>query len=110
MKKKIAVYKLTCFIVLLVALVTALYFGAYDFNHSVFEIVSTYFKTVTHSVDSFVLIVLRILRILMAIFTGAALSSTGTSLKGLFKCPLASPDLVGVSPGAVLFTAYTFVF
>ncbi len=54
MKKKIAVYKVSFFIILLVALVTALYLGAYDFNHSVFEIVSTYFKTQTHTADSFV--------------------------------------------------------
>ncbi len=110
MKKKIAVYKLTFFIVLLVALVTALYLGAYDFNHSVFEIVSTYFKTKTHTADSFVLIELRIPRILMAILTGAALYITGTSLQGLFKNPLASPDLIGITSGAVLFAALTIVF
>ena len=110
MKKKIAVYKVAFFIVLLVALVTALYLGAYDFNQSVFEIVSTYFNTKTHTADSFVLIELRIPRILMAILTGAALAISGTSLQGLFKNPLASPDLIGITSGAVLFAALTIVF
>ncbi len=110
MKKKIAVYKVSFFIILLVALITALYLGAYDFNHSVFEIVSTYFKTQTHTADSFVLIELRIPRILMAILTGAVLSICGTSLQGLFKNPLASPDLIGITSGAVLFAALTIVF
>ena len=110
MKKKVAVYKVSFFIVLLVALVTALYLGAYDFNHSVFEIVSTYFNTNTHTADSFVLIELRIPRILMAILTGAALAISGTSLQGLFKNPLASPDLIGITSGAVLFAALTIVF
>lgn len=110
MKKKVAVYKVAFFIVLLVALVTALYLGAYDFNQSVFEIVSTYFNTNTHTADSFVLIELRIPRILMAILTGAALAISGTSLQGLFKNPLASPDLIGITSGAVLFAALTIVF
>lgn len=110
MKKKIAVYKLTFFIILFVALVTALYLGAYDFNYSVFEIASTYFKTQTYTADSYVLIELRIPRILMAMLTGAALSITGTSLQGLFKNPLASPDLIGITSGSVLFAALTIVF
>lgn len=49
MKKKVAVYKTTFYVVLVIALVTALYMGAYDFNHSVFEIVSTYLKTKNHT-------------------------------------------------------------
>ncbi|WCM41973.1 iron ABC transporter permease [Flavobacterium sp. CBA20B-1] len=110
MKKKIAVYKRLFYIVLLVALVTALYLGAYDFNTSITEIISTYFSTRTHTPDSFVLIELRIPRILMAILTGAALAISGTSLQGLFKNPLASPDLIGITSGAVLFAALTIVF
>ncbi|MBA5793752.1 iron ABC transporter permease [Flavobacterium sp. xlx-214] len=110
MKKKIAVYKLAFFVLLTVAFVTALYLGAYDFNQSMVEIISTYLKTKTHTADSFVLIELRIPRILMAILTGAALAISGTSLQGLFKNPLASPDLIGITSGAVLFAALTIVF
>lgn len=110
MKKKIAVYKLAFFVLLTVAFVTALYLGAYDFNQSMIEIISTYLKTKKHTADSFVLIELRIPRILMAILTGAALAISGTSLQGLFKNPLASPDLIGITSGAVLFAALTIVF
>lgn len=108
--KKIAVYKISFFVVLIIAFVTALYLGAYDFNQSVYEIISTYLKTKTHTADSFVLIELRIPRILMAILTGSALAISGTSLQGLFKNPLASPDLIGITSGAVLFAALTIVF
>lgn len=110
MMKKIAVYKISFFVVLIIAFVTALYLGAYDFNQSVYEIISTYLKTKTHTADSFVLIELRIPRILMAILTGSALAISGTSLQGLFKNPLASPDLIGITSGAVLFAALTIVF
>lgn len=108
--KKIAVYKISFFVVLIIAFVTALYLGAYDFNDSIFGIISTYLKTKTHTADSFVLIELRIPRILMAILTGSALAISGTSLQGLFKNPLASPDLIGITSGAVLFAALTIVF
>ena len=110
MKKKIAVYKAAFYLILISALVAALYLGAYDFNDSIFDIVSTYLKTGTHTPDSFVLIELRIPRILMAILTGAALAISGASLQGLFKNPLASPDLIGITSGAVLFAALTIVF
>lgn len=110
MKKKIAVYKVTFYLILISALITALYLGAYDFNDSIYEIVSTYLKTGTHTPDSFVLIELRIPRILMAVLTGAALAISGASLQGLFKNPLASPDLIGITSGAVLFAALTIVF
>src|SRR5690554_7403465 len=82
MKNKIAVYKAAFYLILIGALITALYLGAYDFNDSIYEIVSTYLKTGTHTPDSFVLIELRIPRILMAILTGAALAICGTSLQG----------------------------
>jgi len=45
----------------------------------------------------------------MAILTGAGLAICGTSLQGLFKNPLASPDLIGITSGAVLFAAVTIV-
>lgn len=106
---KIAVYKYGFLGLLVLAIISALYLGAYDFSDSVPEILSTYFQTQEHSSDSYVLIELRIPRILMAIFTGAGLAICGTSLQGLFKNPLASPDLIGITSGAVLFAAVTIV-
>lgn len=110
MRKKIAVYKVLFYLLLILALVAALYLGAYDFNQSLIEIITTYLKIGEHTPDSFVLIELRIPRILMAILTGAALAISGASLQGLFKNPLASPDLIGITSGAVLFAALTIVF
>ena len=106
---KIAVYKYGFLGLLVIAIISALYLGAYDFSDSIPGILSTYFQTQEHSSDSYVLIELRIPRILMAIFTGAGLAICGTSLQGLFKNPLASPDLIGITSGAVLFAAVTIV-
>ena len=45
---------------------------------------------------------LRLPRILLAIITGAALSTAGASFQGVFRNPLAEPYLLGVSAGAGL--------
>lgn len=42
----------------------------------------------------------RLPRILMAVFTGAALSVSGVMLQGVFKNPLVSPTIMGVTAGA----------
>jgi iron complex transport system permease protein len=43
----------------------------------------------------------RVPRALMALLVGAALAMAGTLLQGLTRNPLASPDIIGVSEGAV---------
>ncbi len=43
---------------------------------------------------------IRLSRILLAIFIGAMLASTGAVMQGLFRNPLADPSLIGVSGGA----------
>lgn len=109
MTKKIAIYNHSFLALLLIALLVSLFLGAYEFQTSALESVAHYWNTGEHSSDSYVLIELRIPRLLMALFTGAGLAICGTSLQGLFKNPLASPDLIGITSGAVLFAAITIV-
>ena len=47
-----------------------------------------------------ILLDIRLPRILLAIFVGAVLASTGAVMQGLFRNPLADPSLIGVSSGA----------
>lgn len=79
--------------------------------------------TVSPTITSIVFNV-RLPRIIAAIIVGAALSIAGASFQGLFKNPLVSPDLLGVSNGAgfgaalaiilsfgnVLTQAFAFIF
>jgi iron complex transport system permease protein len=44
--------------------------------------------------------VLRLPRVLLAVFVGIALGISGTALQGVMRNPLVGPDLVGVSSGA----------
>jgi iron complex transport system permease protein len=47
-----------------------------------------------------VLFIIRIPRILLTIMVGAALSASGAAFQGLFKNPMVSPDILGVSSAA----------
>lgn len=55
-----------------------------------------------------VLLELRLPRVVLAAAVGAALAIGGASLQGLFRNPLAEPQLIGVSAGAAL-GAITFI-
>lgn len=49
-----------------------------------------------------VLLSIRVPRVLAAVLVGAALAAAGAAYQGLFRNPLVSPDILGVSTGAGL--------
>lgn len=102
------------FSVLLLVILAAvsMYMGVYVFEkHSFIEL----FKGIIaddgsiSQGDRFVMMDLRLPRIIMAVLIGSALAVSGTCLQGMFKNPLASPDLIGITSGASLFAALTIV-
>lgn len=100
-------------LLLLAALaVVSLYMGVYVFEkHSFLEIFSGIINndgSVSAS-DRFVMMELRLPRIVMGILIGSALAVSGTCLQGMFRNPLATPDLIGITAGASLFAAVTIV-
>lgn len=52
---------------------------------------------------------IRLPRILSALFIGASLSVAGTAYQGMFKNPLVSSDILGVSSGASLGAAFAIL-
>ena len=56
--------------------------------------------SVENSVEYKVVFELRLPRILLAAFTGMALSVSGAVLQGVFRNPLVGPSMIGVSSGA----------
>lgn len=112
MQNKLPIYILFSLLLLAVLAVVSLYMGVYVFEkHSFLEI----FRGVINNdgsipdSDRFVLMELRLPRIVMAILIGSALSVSGTCLQGMFRNPLATPDLLGITAGASLFAAITIV-
>lgn len=53
---------------------------------------------------------IRIPRVLAAIMVGGALSLSGATYQGVFKNPLVSPDILGVSMGACVGAALAIIF
>lgn len=62
----------------------------------------------TH-VEQQVFLQIRLPRVILCAFTGAALSVSGTLMQGLFRNPIVEPGLVGTSSGAALGAAFVFV-
>lgn len=52
---------------------------------------------------------IRLPRILSALFIGASLSVAGSTYQGMFRNPLVSPDILGVSSGASLGAAFAIL-
>ncbi|SKC05030.1 iron complex transport system permease protein [Chryseobacterium balustinum] len=86
--------------------------GVYDFgDKSAFEVL---WKVIVGDSDlslsdKYIVWDVRASRIVMAIIIGSMLSVSGTSLQGLFRNPLATGDLIGLTAGATLMAAITIV-
>ena len=81
-------------VVALVSLVTG------TVNITISDALNALLGNATNQQISTILLDIRLPRILMAIFVGAVLASTGAVMQGLFRNPLADPSLIGVSSGA----------
>jgi iron complex transport system permease protein len=112
MQNKLSIYMLVSVVLLVSLAVLSLYMGVYVFEkYSVAEVLKgliTNDSTLSES-DRFVMMDLRLPRISMAILIGSALAVSGTCLQGMFKNPLATPDLIGITSGASLFAALAIV-
>ena len=69
-------------------------------NITISDALNTLLGSATNQQIGTILLDIRLPRILMAIFVGAVLASTGAVMQGLFRNPLADPSLIGVSSGA----------
>ncbi|RXJ02752.1 iron ABC transporter permease [Anaerobacillus alkaliphilus] len=71
------------------------------------EIIQTLFGQGSKQYD-FIILSLRLPRVLVAILIGAALGVSGAILQGVIRNPLASPDIIGITNGAA-FAATAFI-
>lgn len=65
-------------------------------------------KTWTNAVET-VIFQIRLPRIILALFIGAALSLSGLVYQGLFQNPMVSPDVLGTSSGAAAGAAFAIL-
>lgn len=112
MQNKLPLYLSFSLLLLIVLAAVSLYMGVYTFErHSFAELVKGLISNNNSISDSdrFVIMDLRLPRITMAILIGSGLAVSGTCLQGMFKNPLATPDLIGITSGASLFAALAIV-
>ncbi|MEM6804461.1 MAG: iron chelate uptake ABC transporter family permease subunit [Bacteroidota bacterium] len=80
--------------------------GAYSMDLS--TIWAAIFGQATEA-ESFLILNIRLPRILLTAITGAGLAISGAAIQGLFRNPLADQTLIGVSSGAMLFAVLSIV-
>ena len=112
MQNKLFLYLLIGIILILLLAIGSLYMGVYDFDGKsplrvLQGIISDDFG-ISPS-EKYVLWDVRMARIVMAILIGSILAVSGTVMQGMFKNPLATPDLIGITAGATLMAAITIV-
>ncbi|TCP95373.1 iron complex transport system permease protein [Cricetibacter osteomyelitidis] len=87
---------------LLASIIIAFFAGQYTiFPTELWSAVMRIFEPVQSNAET-VLWHIRIPRIITAVFVGAALAVAGATYQGIFKNPLVSPDILGVTVGAGL--------
>ncbi|HET8572842.1 MAG TPA: iron ABC transporter permease [Edaphocola sp.] len=112
MRNKLTIYLLSGGLALLLLALISLYSGVYRFSDaSVWKILMQGLSNPAAIApgDHYVLFSLRLPRMVMAMLIGSALAVSGTCLQGMFKNPLATPSLVGITSGASLFAALAIV-
>lgn len=67
-------------------------------------------NTVSHEMATMVFWKIRFPRTMLAFFVGGILGVSGCVLQGIFRNPLASPDIIGISSGASLGAAISIIF
>ena len=93
------------FALLLLVLFFSLGIGRYEISYvQIFEFIRSAILNEQPSDEQgyTVFTLIRLPRVLFAILVGAALASSGAVYQGLFKNPLVSPDILGVSSGAAV--------
>jgi iron complex transport system permease protein len=111
MPNKLVTYLLLSILLLIILATISLFVGVYEFETDVFSILKSFFDSSTEvsEADQYILFDLRLPRIVMGILIGSMLSVSGTCMQGMFKNPLATPDLIGITSGATLFAATSIV-
>lgn len=112
MQNKLAIYLSSSILLLIALAIGALFMGVYDFGGkspitALGEVISGN-PNVSLS-EKYVIWDVRMARIVMAILIGSTLAVAGTSMQGMFRNPLATPDLIGITAGATLMAAITIV-
>jgi len=101
-------------VILAVVFILSFAMGRYPISPlNVIKILLSHIVSIPHTwpdVMNTIVIQIRLPRIIAAILIGGSLATAGVSFQGLFRNPLVSPDILGVSAGASLGAAMGILF
>ena len=101
-------------VLLIIMIIVSLTFGRYGIPlDKILEVLGKQIRgqiTAENVQVASVLFVIRIPRILLAAMAGAALAASGAAYQGMFRNPMVSPDILGVSSGAAVGAALGLLF
>src|SRR5690606_6565284 len=112
MQNKLSIYLIVSILILIALAIGSLFMGVYDFGGKSPLTVLQGFISGSPDIslsEKYVIWDVRLARIVMAILIGSILAVSGTAMQGMFKNPLATPDLIGITAGATLMAAITIV-
>ena len=88
----------------LICMILGFFFGSFDIS------IKKFVHGNLSQLEKEILYQIRIPRVLLSAFVGAALGLAGACLQGLFRNPLADPGLIGVSAGSALGAVLVLLF
>ncbi len=100
-------FYVTLFILLVLSLIISARVGAVNISYS--KIFSYLFGSAEESIEKSLFLKIRLPRVILCAFVGAALSVSGALMQALFRNPIVEPGLVGTSSGAAFGAAFVFV-
>lgn len=113
LKQKPSFYPMLLGFLVIISVLSLLFSFAVGFYFIPFEKIlsstKAYLEFGTISSEFIILYRVRLPRIIAAFVIGAALSVSGSAYQGMFKNPLVSPDILGVSSGAGFGAAWAIV-
>ncbi|MFI2744641.1 FecCD family ABC transporter permease [Zhouia sp. PK063] len=108
MPSKSKIYTLLGFMLLIIVFFISMISGVYPLCIKTIWSLLTSLQT-EHTTDAYIFYQLRLPRTLLGIIMGCGLAVSGASLQGMFKNPLATPGIIGITSGSALFAAISIV-
>src|SRR5256885_4114246 len=100
-------YYITLVVLLIISLAISARVGAVNISYG--KIFSYLFAAQQESIERSLFLKIRLPRVILCAFVGAALSVSGALMQALFRNPIVEPGLVGTSSGAAFGAAFVFV-
>lgn len=112
MQNKLRIYSILGAVALLLLFFVSILSGFYTIElESMGLLLRNIFSSEVHPnpTDAYIFYEVRLPRTIMGIVMGCGLAISGASLQGMFKNPLATPSIIGITSGAALFAAISIV-